>query len=147
MAMCDWKGISITAISMAIIAQVVHTIESILTMGYYTDPAYFSVWSKMMMPAAGPPPTSFFIYSSVFALAGWAFFAFAYAKLGSALKGKGYMKGLKFGAILFLVAGIPCTLMLYLLINLPAGLLASWAFSSLVLYLAGGIVAERFVSA
>ncbi|MDD5337467.1 MAG: hypothetical protein PHS02_03200 [Candidatus ainarchaeum sp.] len=141
----NWKGIGITAVVMAMIAEVVHTVESILTMGFYTDPAYFQLWSKLMMPAAGPPPLSFFIYSIVFALIGWFFFAYAYAVLGGALKAKGCMKGLKFGALVFLVAGLSCTLMLYLLINLPMALLASWTVSSLLLYLIGGVVAERFI--
>ncbi len=54
----DLRGVAITAVAMTILAQIVHTLESILTMGYYTDPAYFQVWSKVMMPAAGPPPAS-----------------------------------------------------------------------------------------
>lgn len=142
----DLKGVAITAVAMTILAQIVHTLESILTMGYYLDPAYFSVWSKVMMPAAGPPPASFYIYSIVFALVGWFLFASVYSKLGAAIKEKTEIrKGLKFGALAFLLAGLPCTLTLYLLINLPVGLIISWMVSSLVLYLAGGIVAAKLI--
>jgi hypothetical protein len=142
----NWKGIGIVAVAMAVIATVVHTVESILTMGYYTDPVYIAVWSKVMMPALGaPPPLSFFVLSILFALIGWGLFAFVYAKLSPALKESGPKKGLKFGALMFLVAGIPCTLMLYLMVNLPVGLLAIWTFSSLVLYLIGGLLSERLI--
>lgn len=142
----DLKGIAITAVAMTILAQIFHTVESILTMGYYLDPAYFQVWSKLMMPVAGPPPASFYIYSIVFALVGWFLFAFAYSKLGAAIKEKTEIrKGLKFGALIFLVAGLPGMLSLYLLINLPAGLIISWMVSSLVLYLAGGIISAKLI--
>ncbi|VVB98351.1 Uncharacterised protein [uncultured archaeon] len=144
--MVDWKNVGIAAVAMTVVAQVVHTLESIFTMGYYSDPNYFSTWSKLMMPTAGPPPASFFAYSIAFALVGWALFSFAYAKLGSAVKEKDAIwKGLKFGALVFLVAGIPGTLTMYLLINIPVALLVSWMLSGLALYLVGGIVAAKLI--
>ena len=45
-----------------IIALIVHWIFAYVGMDYYLDPAYFPVWSKLMMPTAGPPPASFLYY-------------------------------------------------------------------------------------
>jgi hypothetical protein len=144
--MTDWRGIAITTVALTVIGQAVHTIESLLTMGYYVDPAYFSVWSKILMPTAGPPPAEFYYYSATFAILSWAIFGFTYEKLGRAIEEKRKIKiGLKFGAIVFLLAGVPFVLTTYLLINLPAGLLAAWTVSQLVLYLIGGIVASKLI--
>ena len=144
--MSDWRGIGLTTVSMAIIGQVIHTVESILTMGYYMDPAYFSVWSKVMMPTAGPPPTEFYVYSVAFDIIIWAIFGFAFDKLGRALgSGRVFARGLKFGTIIFLVSGLSGTLSMFLLINLPTGLIAAWTVSQLVLYLIGGVVAARLI--
>jgi hypothetical protein len=144
--MVRWKEIALVAVAMTIIAEAVHTLESILTLGYYMDPAYFGVWSKLMMPAAGPPPAQFHIYSIVFAFVSWVIFGFVYDKLGGGLKRKSsMMNGFEFGIIIFLVAGIPTVLTMYLLINLPSGLLAVWTFVQLVLYLVGGLLSGRLI--
>lgn len=144
--MGDLKKIGIFAIVMTIIGFLMHVVESILTMRYYTDPSYFAVWSKVMMPVAGPPPTSYFILSILFSLVGWILFAFVYAKLGGVLKQKDFIKkGLKFGALIFLIAGLPFTLTMYLLINIPPMLLISWMISGLALYLVGGILAAKLI--
>jgi hypothetical protein len=144
--MSDWKKILMVAVAMTVIAQVIHILESILTLGYYMDPAYFGVWSKIMMPTAGPPPAAFYYYSVTFALVSWAIFGFVYEKLGGAIGEKQEIKrGLEFGTLVFLVAGIPTVLTMYLLINLPSGLLATWTLVQLILYLTGGLVAARLV--
>lgn len=146
MCIKNLKGIALTAFAMTVIAQILHTVEAILTMDYYLNPAYLQVWSKIMMPKAGPPPTEFYYFSIAFAFVTWFLFAFAYSKLNSAIKEKSDLKkGLKFGSIIFLVAGIPMSLTFYLLINLPSIILASWLVSSFLLYLVGGIVAAKLV--
>jgi len=144
--MTNWRGILLTAIALTGAGLVVHTIESMLTLAYYMDPTYFGVWSKLMMPAAGPPPTTFYYYSVAFALLGWGVFAFVYDKLGRAIEQKcPIRRGLKFGALVFLIAGIPGALTMYLLINLPTGLLAVWTLDQLILYLIGGVVAAKLI--
>lgn len=144
--MANWVRIALTALVMTAVATAVHTVESVLTTGYYMDPAYFGVWSKIMMPAAGPPPAAFYYYSIAFTFITWLIFGFVYAKLGVSTHEKNMIKnGLRFGALIFLIAGIPGTLSLYLLINLPVGLLTSWAISGLVLYLVGGVVAAKLI--
>jgi hypothetical protein len=56
-------------------------------------------------------------------------------------------KGLHFGGLPFLVAGISGALSMYLLINLPAGLVATWTVPNLILYLIGGVLAAKLIKA
>lgn len=145
--MTDWRGIGLTGIVMMVVGQIVHTVESAVTIGYYMDPTYFGVWSRIMMPAAGPPPAAFYAYSIGFGLVSWAIFGYVYARLGRAVEKEAEgRRGLEFGVLIFLVAGIPGALTMYLLINLPAGLLASWILSQLILYLIGGAIAARLIN-
>ena len=103
-SLISWK-ILVFAIVMTIVAQVVHIVESMLTLGYYMDPAYFGVWSKIMMPGPGPPPAGFYYCSVIFAVITWAIFGFAYRKLGRAISEKNvFHKGLQFGGMIFLIA-------------------------------------------
>lgn len=128
------------AIVFAIIAQVIHTLGAQFGMGYYTDPAYFSVWSTLMMP----PMTSFLYYSIGFAFVTGILLAMAYTIIGCCLPGKtDIRRGLVYGILLFLVAGIPGALSTYLLINIPAVLILMWAVENLVIYLAGGAAIAR----
>ncbi len=144
--MSDWVKIGTTAVVMTVIAEVVRIVEALLTMGYYTDPAYFAVWSKIMMPGAGPPPAEFYYYSVSFAFVTWFIFGFVYEKLGASIHDKNpTSKGLKFGALVFLLAGISGAVTMYLLMNLPAGLLVSWTISTLLLYIVGGLVAGKMI--
>jgi hypothetical protein len=142
----NWKRIIIAAIVFAIIAQVLRTVESMLTMDFYTDPAYFGVWSTLMMPTAGPPPAEFFYASIISSLIIAIIYASAYDVVKGSLPGKtAVKKGLQYGIFLFLLVQIPGLLGMYLLINLPTLLLVYWGISSLVISLIGGIVIARIV--
>jgi len=152
--MKTWK-IIVAGIVFAIIAQIIHTIESFATMNFYTDPKYFSVWSTIMMPVQGPPPTEFYIYSIVFGIIAGIIYAVVYEMVkkslpvGTVLK-QGFFSsttfkhGLYFGLLLFLI-GIPMSLMMYLLINLPTMLLVYWSISGLIVNLIGGVVIARIM--
>ncbi|MFQ5648278.1 MAG: hypothetical protein ACE5FW_03495, partial [Candidatus Aenigmatarchaeota archaeon] len=70
--------------------------------------------------------------------------AMAYTIIGCCLPGKtDIRRGLVYGILLFLVAGIPGALSTYLLINIPAVLILMWAVENLVIYLAGGAAIAR----
>ena len=141
-----WKRIIIATIVFAIVSQVVHTVESMLTMDYYMDEAYFQVWSKLMMPTAGPPPTEFYIASITSAVIIALIYAAAYDIIKGSLPGKTTMKkGLQYGIMLFVLVQIPGLLGMYLLINLPVLLLVYWAIGSLAILLIGGIVIAKIV--
>ena len=144
--MAGMRKLYLFAIVMAIVAMIVHTVESLLTMGYYTDPANFLLWSKLMMPGAGPPPAIFYAYSLLFAFVSWMLFGFVYIVLSGAIKEKDIVKrGLKFGMLIFLVGSLPGALTMVLLLNLPLGLIISWVISGLALNLAGGVAAAGLI--
>jgi len=129
----------------AIIGQLIHNLGSIPTMGFYTDPQYFNVWSKVMMPTAGPPPMSFLYYSIIFGIITGILLAFVYAIIRGGVPWTGTKRGLAYGSLVFLVAGVPSSLSLYLLVNLPSTLIAYWALENLVIYLLGGAIFGRLI--
>ncbi len=139
------KGIALSAILFVIVSQVVNTAGAIATMGYYTDPAYFPLWSKVMMPGAGPPGPEFFALGILFSLATGLIFASSYSLLKASVPGAGIRKGLNFGLLLFLIAGVPFTLTTYLLLAVPPALLFSWAVEALITYAAGGAAFARLM--
>ena len=134
------KRIVLGAIAYLVIAQVLHTVSTMLTMNYYLDPNYFAVWSKIMMPTAGPPPMEFYYYSLGFGLIIGIIYSYIYANVKNIMKGTVIKKGLKYGFAIFLMAGIPSFLSIYLLINLPLGLLVYWLIiDQLLTFLFGGV--------
>jgi len=142
----SWPRILAVAILYAIVGEIVMTLGAFLDMSYYFDPAYFGVWSKIMMPAAGPPPLEFYYFGIAFQLVAGFLFAIVYRVIKGSVPGKGWKnKGLMYGFLIFLAAGIPMTMTLFLLINLPVGLLLSWMLQNLVVYLIMGLVAAKLV--
>ncbi len=139
-----YKAIIVSAIAIAIVAQVIHTLGAFATMSYYLDPAYFPVWSKIMMPGTGAPPATFFILTLAASFITRLIYAAAYSLLIKSIPGKTTIqKGLNYGLGLFLVSTLPYTLSLVLLINLPIALIVEWATESLaVSLLAGAIIAK-----
>lgn len=127
-----------------IIAQAVHTIGAMLGMRYYMNPDFSPVWSKIMMPSSGPPPASFFYWSLGLGVVTWILFAGVYAVIKNGVPGSGSIrKGLIYGLLVFLVSGLSGSLALFLLINLPKGLIALWAAENLVIYLVNGAIVAK----
>jgi hypothetical protein len=130
-----------------IVAQVIHTIESMLTMNYYTDPAYFTVWSKIMMPTTGSPPTEFYYYSLTFSFIAGLLFTVVYTIFEKSVPGNTFVKkGLMYGLLMWLVGGLSGSLAMVLLINLPIDLIAYWTVSGLIVDLIAGIAITKIVS-
>jgi len=146
MCIKNWKNVLIGAVLFLIVAQVLHTAFAFASMGYYMDPAYFGVWSKIMMPADGPPPAEFYYYGTAFGFISALIYALIYEKFKSAVPGKTFMnKGLNYGLwIIFLAGTVPGYLGMYLLVNLPAGLIVQWAAENLIIAVLGGILIARF---
>ena len=144
--MVNWKGVLRVAVLMAVAAQIIHTVGAVLTMGYYVDPQYSSVWSKLMMPSAGPPPASFVIMSLGIGFITSLIFAWFYTVVRDSIPGDAPTnKGLNYGLMLYLVAGVPFIATNFLLINLPLGITVSWFFEGLLVYLIGGLLAARLL--
>ncbi len=141
----NWKGIALSAFVYVIAAQVVHTAGAAAMMGYYADPAYFPLWSRFMMSAAGPPGPEFFALSILFSLASGIIAAWCYSLIKGSIPGEGTRKGLNFGLLLFLVAGVPYTLTTYLLLAVPPLLLFSWTLETLLIYAVCGAAFSRLM--
>jgi hypothetical protein len=130
----------LTGLIFAIIAQIINSLGAYMTMSYYLLKDYFPVWSKLMMPAAGPPPVYFFVLSFVFNFVIGALFALVYTLIKTALPKPTWLRGLYYGLLVFLVGGIPGYFAMVLLINLPFGLVLFWAVESLFTDLVNGLV-------
>jgi predicted neutral ceramidase superfamily lipid hydrolase len=146
--MKNLKNILISAVLFLAVSQIVHQLFAFAGMGYYTDPAYAGVWSKIMMPGPGAPPAEFYYLSIAVGFITALIYVVVYNKIRAAIPGKTLMnKGLNYGLwIIFILGTVPGYLAMYLLINLPAGLVALWAAESLVIALVGGIVIAKFNS-
>ena len=140
----SWPRILIAGALYAIVAWIVHTLGAIASMKYYLMPEYFAVWSKIMMPAAGPPPLSFTLYSLTYSLIGGILFALVYNIVKDSVKKKSAVKtGLYYGLLVFAVAGIPSLFMLHLLINLPSMLIVAWGIENIAIYLTAGMITAK----
>lgn len=141
----DLKQILLSALVFAVVSQVVHTLGAFPTMGYYTDPANFALWSRIMMPTAGPPGTEFYAASLAFSFITGCIFAWAYSVVGKSVPGKDVMKGFNYGLMLFLMVGVPYTLSNILLLAIPLGLQMEWALETLVIYGLSGLAFAKIV--
>ncbi len=137
------KKLLMASIAFLVISQILNQVFVFLTMKYYVDPTYFGVWSKVMMPGAGPPPMSFYIWGIVLSFIIAAIFVYFYEKFEMCIPGKGYRKGINYGAMLFLLVTVPSIFGMFLLINLPAALIFWWAIGDLVTYLLGGMAIAK----
>jgi hypothetical protein len=128
-----------------VLSMTVNMLASILTMSYYTDPAYSGLWSSIMMSTNGPPGAPFFIASALFSLMTGTIFAASYSLLKKSVPGKGMVKGVIYGLMLFLIVGVPFTLTIYLMLAVPVALLLVWALSSLIVYKLSGIAFWKII--
>lgn len=135
----------LSALIFAVISYVVHMIEALLTIKYYLMPQYFGVWSKLMMPSAGPPPMAFTITSIVFAFVTGISIGLIYYYLRDHLPPVGFKRAFYFADVLIATGFIFFTLPAYLMLNLPVGILVSWFISSFVILTAGSWVMVKII--
>ncbi len=135
----------LAALGYAFAAQIVHTVSALLTVQFYMNPAYYMVWSRIMMPGYGPPGTDFLLVSLLFSFITGLLLSGAYLFVRDSFKGckSPWKRGMAYGLLLFVVAGIPMSLTIFLLINIPLLLIAVWAAEGLLSYLAGGAIIGR----
>jgi hypothetical protein len=142
----EFRNFILAGVLFVIVAQVVHTLDAMVGMNFYTDESYFPVWSKIMMPGPGAPPMAFYILSLAFSFLSALIYVYVYDILKKSVPGKGFFeKGLSYGALLFLVGGVPYSFSLMLLINLPFLLIAAWGFETFVVSIIGGVLIAKLV--
>jgi len=149
--MMDWiKNIKFSKIlwatlSYAIIATVLHQIESIFTMNFYLLESYFGTWSKFMMSKAGPPEPIFYILSMLFSLISGFLIASVYYFLKDHLTQDYWKKVISFSLLLFIISIVTFTLPCILLFHLPIGLVLSWILTSIFIYFFGSMVFVKII--
>jgi len=138
----SWPKVLLCALIYTVVATVIHQIEAVFTMSYYTMPEFFGVWSKLMMPAspaslggpsAGPPPASFMVTSVILTFVSGISLALVYYYLRDILPKDAKRRVLFFADLMIALSFIFFTLPAYLLFNLPLALLVSWFISSFVI--------------
>lgn len=136
----------LASVIVTFVAQVIHSLGAVIGMGFYQMPDYFPVWSKIMMPEPGPPPMEFMYFSLVFGFISALLFVIVYVIVRKSIPGNSTTsKGLVYGGLIFLVAGLPSLFSFYLLINLPAGLIWLWGAESLIAYAANGAIVGSLI--
>ena len=131
----------ICSVIVTIISEALYWLVAFADMRYYTDPVHAEIWSKVMMPNPGPPPSSFMWYSLLFTFITAVLFVLVFQIVLKGVPGSGpAMRGLMYGLLVFLLAGIPAGLSMYLIINLPTGLIWSWTMQGFVVYLVNGLI-------
>jgi len=139
--------IVIAALIFMMLAAVIHGLSAQLTMGYYTDPQYATLWSGLMMPGGGPPGSGFIAFSLLFNFIVGFIYAYAYHIIKAGMPGGNYLKkGLNYGTMLFLVATVPFAFSSILLLSVPFFMVVVWALlDGFVLQLIAGILIARIV--
>ncbi len=140
-----WGKVILSSLAFFVIAMVVRQIEAMLTMKYYLMPEFFSVWSKVMMPSAGPPPFSFHLISALFSLVTGITLAIFYDFIKDNFKGGAWGRIYGFTVWVFWLSVIFFAFTAYLLVNLPAGLQVWWMASSLIVYFLSAIAFNKIL--
>ena len=127
-----------------VVAVVLQQIEVIFTMSYYTDPSLAGLWSKTMMPSAGPPPFAFFVQSVLFTFATGVTLA-AVFEFMKPLFGKSYWaRVIGFTDIMVGLMIVFGFFPMYLLLNIPLGLIVWWFVTGwITVFIAAMIFAKR----
>jgi len=141
----SWKKVLLSSLVFTIIAFIIRQIEAILTMNYYKMPEYFGLWSKTMMPKAGPPPVSFIITSLVFTFATGISLALIYYYLKDHLPKEEKKRILYFADLMIATSFVFFTFPVYLMFNVPLGLLVSWFVSTFIILTATSWILVKIV--
>ena len=134
-----WKKIFISGFWYLIIASVVQQTEVAFTMDYYKNPVYAALWSHLMMPVAGPPPAAFFIISLAFTFVTGCTLA-AIFDFMRPLSKTYWSRVINFTDIVVGLSIVLTTFPLYLLFNVPLGLLVWWLVASFISTLISAMV-------
>lgn len=144
-AKIHWGKVLLLGFLFTIISVVVRQVEMSLTMGYYTDPRYFGVWSRLMMPVAGPPPAEFFIISTIATFFTGIAITIIYYYLKEYLPKGYYHRSFFFADLLVATSFVFFTLPTLLLFNVPWSLVAIWFVSSFITIVVNSLLVVKVV--
>ena len=140
-----WKNVLFAALIYLVIAYVIRQIEVIITMPFYFDPNYLSVWSTLMMPEPGPPPLSFTLISIVFTFTTGLVLAALWAALKDFLPKQFWAKVLAYTDIVVALMLVLSFLPMVLLINLPLLLIFSWFITGILTTFVGALIFAKML--
>ncbi|MFH0773558.1 MAG: hypothetical protein V1922_04585 [bacterium] len=141
----NWGRVALVGVVYTIIATAVHQIEAIASLRYYMMPQYYGAWSKLMMPAVGPPPADFFITSTIITLTTGISLSLVYYYIRDMLPKKAHERILLFADLMIGLQFIFFTLPVYLLFNVPIELLISWFISNFLILVVTSFICVRIV--
>lgn len=127
------RKVFVAAVVYTLIATFIHQIETILTIQFYLMPEYQLVWSRLMMPAEGPPPILFNVTSAVFTFVTGFMLAGLFAFLKPLFPKSRLKQVLWFTDIIIGMLFVFMFLPMFLLINIPYFLLVSWYVTQIVI--------------
>lgn len=139
------RKILLTSVIFTVISFVLHQVEALLTMKYYLMPQYFGVWSKIMMPSNGPPPASFMITSLIFTFVTGISITLIYYYLRDHLPKETRRRIFYFADLMLGTYFVFFTLPVYLMFNVPVGLLVSWFISTFIIVTANAWVLVKII--
>jgi len=140
-----WKKIILVGLIYTVFTTLIHQLEAVLSMKYYQMPQYFGVWSKLMMPKAGPPPPEFFITSLIFTFYSGISLALVYYYIKDLLPKLFWKRVFLFADLMVAASFIFFTIPSYLLFNLPYQLILSWFVSSFVILLLTSLTLVKII--
>jgi len=136
----NWQKVITASVIVFVIEMVVRQVEAFLTMQYYVMPEYFGVWSKLMMPKAGPPPPEFFVTSAMFSFLGALILACVYECIKGSLSKQFWPRVLGFTKLMTLLMLAFAFMPMFLMMNIQQALLVSWFVTSVLVTLVASMV-------
>jgi len=141
----NWVSVLVSAFIYTVVAMIVHGLEAAIMMRYYVSPIYFGVWSKLMMPSAGPPPPEFFLVSLIITFVSGICLALIYYYVQDLLPKKFWHRVTFFADLMIATSFVFSPLPSFLLFNLPWQLLVSWFVASFVIVLAASYTFVKLI--
>ncbi|MCL5432631.1 MAG: hypothetical protein M1524_00755 [Patescibacteria group bacterium] len=135
-----WDKIFIAAILYTAIAMLARQAEAILTLDYYKMPEYFGVWSKLMMPNAGPPPAGFLGISILLTFIGGLVLAIFYNYIKTLLPDKLIKRAFSYTEIVAVIMLVLSYFPMYMMFHLPFALLVYWFITGVIIVFLSSIV-------
>jgi hypothetical protein len=130
----------IASLVFLLVGQVLHHIGVFVSRGYYSHPDYYFLWNPLMISLTDAGGGANFIVTSIaLGFISALLFVIVYTVVGRGFEGGGE-KGIHYGLLIFIVATIPYSFSMFVLLDIPEIIITLWAFQSLVLYVIGGLL-------
>lgn len=141
-----WKKIIFASLILTVIDFIIHQIEATITIKYYLMPEYYGLWSKLMMPKAGPPPAEFFVISILVSFLSSLVLATIFVFIKDLLPKKHSLRILGYTKITALFMLIFSYFPMFMMFNVPYVLLASWFLTSVIAIVVGACLFTKMLN-